>query len=76
LINILAWIGTFGSITSNFLAAKKNKLAPRIWTFATALLLIVAFIKKDWSNVFLFSVYEALNIFMWIEWSKKSNEKV
>lgn len=75
MINIISWIGTFGSIISNFLVAKKVRFAPKLWTLATGLLLIVAICKKDWSNIFLFFVYELLNIYMWIEWNKKSNER-
>jgi hypothetical protein len=74
MINIISWIGTFGSIISNFLVAKKVKFAPKLWTLATGLLLIAAIYKKDWSNIFLFLVYELLNIYMWIEWNKNSNE--
>lgn len=74
MINIISWIGTFGSIISNFLVAKKVKFAPKLWTFATGLLLIASIYKKDYSNIFLFSVYELLNIFMWVEWNRKDGK--
>lgn len=78
MINTLSWIGTFGSIVANFLVAKKFKFAPILWTFATALLLITAISKKDWSNIFLFSVYELLNLYMCFEWLKpiKNNKGI
>jgi len=47
MINIISWVGTFGSIISNFLVAKKIKFAPKLWTVATGLLLIESIYKKD-----------------------------
>jgi membrane protein implicated in regulation of membrane protease activity len=67
----LAWIGSIISIIANFLAAKKFKIAPILWLIGTGLLLFTSITKQDWSNVFLFAIYEVLNIYMAIEWNKK-----
>lgn len=70
MLDMLAWIGSIGSIISNILVARKQVLGAKIWTFATFILFLVACIEKGWSQVFLFGIYEIINIYMWYNWSK------
>ena len=58
------------SILSNYLVAKKISFAPILWSFATAILFIIAIIQKNYPNVLLFGIYEILNIYMSYKWNE------
>lgn len=74
MITIFSWLGAIIAIIANYLAIKKLSYAPIIWCVGTGILLIVSMLKLDWSNVFLFSIYQLLNIKMTIEWNKKDKK--
>lgn len=75
IINILSWVASGFSILSNILVAQKKVIGAIIWTFSTLVLFLIALYKKEWSQVFLFGVYDIINLFMWITWSKSDKKE-
>jgi hypothetical protein len=70
---ILSWIASIGSIIANIFVANKKIIGAKIWTFATFILFCLALYKREWSQVFLFGVYDIINIYTWIKWNKDKN---
>ncbi len=73
---MIGWIATLLCIIGN-LAVIKKKNGFLVWFAGTGLLLILAIIRQDWSQVFLFIIYEIINIYGYLEWSneKKKNRR-
>lgn len=77
MIDIFAWIGAIGSLISNLLVAQKKTIGAYLWCIFTLILLIVAIIQHNKSQIFLFSMYELINLIMAYKWrqdDKKSSK--
>jgi membrane protein implicated in regulation of membrane protease activity len=71
---MIGWIATILCIIGNSLViAKKNGFL--VWFIGTGLLLILALLRQDWSQAFLFLIYEGLNVFGFIKWYRGSKKK-
>jgi membrane protein implicated in regulation of membrane protease activity len=70
---VIGWIAALLCIIANILVVKKIN-GFLIWFIGTGLLLILAAIRHEWSQVFLFTIYEIINVFGYINWKiKKTN---
>jgi len=69
-ITILGWIATILCIMANYLVVKK-KNGFLIWLIGTGILLFLAWLRKDWSQVFLFTIYQYLNLTGYLNWRKE-----
>jgi len=77
MIDIFAWIGAIGSLISNLLVAQKKTIGAYLWCIFTLILLGVAIIQHNKSQIFLFSAYTLLNFYMAYKWyhdDKKSSK--
>lgn len=63
----LSWIATILCILGNILVVKK-KNGFLIWFIGTGILLVLAIIRKDWAQVFLFTIYEFINTKGFVDW--------
>lgn len=66
---IASWIATILCIIGNLLVMKK-KNGFLIWFIGTGIVLVLAVMRNDWSQAFLFTIYEIINIKGFIEWRK------
>lgn len=71
---MIGWIAALLCIIGNLLVIKKYN-GFLVWFVGTGILLILAILKKDWYQVFLFLIYEIINIFGYITWSKDNQNK-
>jgi membrane protein implicated in regulation of membrane protease activity len=70
---MIGWIATILCIIGN-VAVVKKKNGFLVWFIGTGLLLILALLRKDWSQAFLFLVYEGINIFGYISWAREKKK--
>jgi hypothetical protein len=70
---MIGWIAALLCIIGNLLVVKK-KNGFLVWFVGTGVLLILALVHQNWSQVFLFFIYEVINIFGYIEWSNSKNK--
>mgnify|MGYP001321331202 CR=1 FL=1 len=71
MIIFLSWIATILCILGNILVVVKKKNGFLIWFIGTGILLVLAIMRKDWSQAILFTIYEIINIKGFFEWRKK-----
>jgi membrane protein implicated in regulation of membrane protease activity len=71
---MIGWIAALLCIIGNTLVIKKYN-GFLVWFVGTGMLLILAILKKDWYQVFLFLIYEIINIFGYITWSMDNKNK-
>jgi membrane protein implicated in regulation of membrane protease activity len=71
---MIGWIAALLCIIGNLLVIKKYN-GFLVWFVGTGILLILAILKKDWYQVFLFLIYEIINIFGYITWSRDNKNK-
>jgi membrane protein implicated in regulation of membrane protease activity len=71
---MIGWIAALLCIIGNLLVIRKFN-GFLIWFVGTGVLLILAILKKDWYQVFLFLIYEIINIFGYITWSRDNKNK-
>jgi membrane protein implicated in regulation of membrane protease activity len=71
---MIGWIAALLCIIGNLLVIKKYN-GFLVWFVGTGILLILAILKKDWYQVFLFLIYEIINIFGYITWSMDNKNK-
>jgi len=71
---VIGWIAALLCIIGNIMVvAKRNGFL--IWFIGTGILLILALIDKNWSQVFLFTVYELINLAGYVKWKKDKLDK-
>lgn len=69
MITFFSWLATALCILGNiFVIKKKNGFL--IWFIGTGIMLVLAVMRNDWSQTFLFTIYEIINIKGFIEWTK------
>lgn len=69
MITFFSWLATALCILGNiFVIKKKNGFL--IWFIGTGIMLVLAVMRNDWSQAFLFTIYEIINIKGFIEWRK------
>ncbi len=69
MITFFSWLATALCILGNiFVMKKKNGFL--IWFIGTGIMLVLAVTRNDWSQAFLFTIYEIINIKGFIEWRK------
>ena len=72
---MIGWIASILCIIGN-IAVIKRKNGFLIWFVGTGILLILSLLRQDWSQVFLFFIYEILNISGYLSWkNEKKNKK-
>jgi|GEM_PF-4091665 len=70
MITFFSWLATALCILGNiFVMKKKNGFM--IWFIGTGIMLVLAIMRKDWSQAILFTIYEIINIKGFFEWRKK-----
>lgn len=70
MITFFSWLATALCILGNiFVMKKKNGFM--IWFIGTGIMLVLAIMRKDWSQAILFTIYEIINIKGFLEWRKK-----
>lgn len=67
---MIGWIAALLCIIANILVVKK-KNGFLLWFIGTGILLILAIIDKNWSQVFLFTIYQGINIFGYVKWNQE-----
>ena len=71
IIKVFGWTATILCVTGNTLVVKKIN-GYLVWFLGTGILTVLAFTRQEWSQVALFIVYEALNIWGFIKWRKEN----
>lgn len=66
---MIGWIATLLCIIANLLVVKKRN-GFLLWFVGTGILLILALLDCNWSQVFLFLTYEIINIFGYVKWKQ------
>jgi membrane protein implicated in regulation of membrane protease activity len=66
---VIGWIATLLCIIANLLVVKKRN-GFLLWFVGTGILLILALLDCNWSQVFLFLTYEIINIFGYVKWKQ------
>jgi membrane protein implicated in regulation of membrane protease activity len=70
ILTTLGWIATILCLLGNlFVVKKKNGFL--IWFIGTAIMLILAILRKDWSQTTLFTIYEGINLWGYFSWKKQ-----
>ena len=68
MIIFLSWIATILCILGNILVVVKKKNGFLIWFIGTGILLVLAIMRKDWAQTFLFTIYEFINMKGFADW--------
>ena len=71
---IISWIATILCIGGNAWVIAKHKNGFLIWFVGTGILLFLAILRKDWSQVVIFTFYEIMNLVGYIKWGNKKGE--
>lgn len=74
MINTFGWIATIFCLLGNLLVVRK-KNGFLIWSIGTGIMLVLAIMRKDWSQTVLFAIYEGINLFGFISWKKDKKKR-
>lgn len=70
MIEIVAWIGVFLSLTGNILTIQKSVWGWVIWGLADLVWLCYNIYMELWAQAFLFTIYTLVCIYGVCKWSK------
>jgi membrane protein implicated in regulation of membrane protease activity len=72
ILTALGWLSTILCLLGNlFVVRKKNGFL--IWFIGTGIMLVLAILRKDWSQTTLFTIYEIINLWGYFSWRKQKN---
>jgi hypothetical protein len=74
-LTVFSWIATGLSLLGNRFVNRKNVTGMWIWTFSNCIWIVLAFVRKDYAQMFLWMAYMYFSIEGIIKWSQCERSK-